>query len=104
MVRTSEKPLSQYDELWTGVYGDIQRLGPAHFHARRVVRRMLAGLDYQSVLDVGSGPGWNIAMLSEGRTLDTVVGVDVSEAAIEHTRLSGVPGEFLVHDIQQAPV
>jgi SAM-dependent methyltransferase len=96
--------LSDYNRLWTDTYGDIQRVGPAHFHARRIVKRLLRPLHYWSVLDVGSGPGWNLDLLSAGRRLDTFVGVDISEEAIRQAQNLGLGGKFLVHDIQAKPV
>ena len=37
-----------YDDLWTRVYGDIQKLGPVHRHMRRRVSAWLADLAYAS--------------------------------------------------------
>jgi SAM-dependent methyltransferase len=92
------------DHLWNDIYGDLQRVGPAHFHERRIAGRLLSGLDYRSLLDVGCGPGWNLPALCAGREVDRVVGIDISAVAIERARRSGVEGEFLVHDIQQGAV
>src|SRR5581483_4936825 len=46
-----------YDRIWDEVYGDIQDLGPTHRHMTRIIRRLLAPLEYRSVLDVGVGFG-----------------------------------------------
>lgn len=103
MIDTKQPP-SSYDNLWTDTYGDIQHVGPAHFHARRVARRLLAPLDYRSVLDVGSGPGWNVDLLCAGRAIDSFVGVDISEEAIQQAKRQGVRGEYRVHDVQHGPL
>lgn len=75
-----------YDQLWDEVYGDIQDVGPVHRHMKRMLRRLLADLEYRSVLDVGVGFGHNLPILTEGRELDRVGGLDFSERALEHVR------------------
>ncbi len=98
------KQLPDYDQLWTDTYGDLQRMGPTHYHASRIVKRLLKGLDYRSVLDVGCGPGWNLRVLKDGRVLDSIVGIDISEAAINQARRQEMEAQFLVHDIQHSPL
>lgn len=73
-----------YDSIWDEVYGDLQDLGPTHRHMARIMRRMLAPLDYDSVLDVGVGFGHNLSILTAGRQLRRLAGIDVSERAISH--------------------
>lgn len=100
----ASQQISVYDRLWTETYGDLQRVGPAHFHARRLARRLLRDLRYESVLDVGSGPGWNLELLSAGRRLAAFTGIDISAQAIRQAQQRGLPGAFFVHDIQAAPL
>jgi SAM-dependent methyltransferase len=104
MTATAKPQTADCDRLWTETYGDIQRLGPAHFHARRLTRRLLAGLEYRSVLDVGCGPGWNMNWLTAGRDLDAFAGVDISAEAIGRAQRQGLKGDFLVHDVQAGPL
>lgn len=92
------------DRLWADAYGDLQRFGPTHHHARRLARRLLAGLDYRSVLDVGCGPGWHFDLLSAGRTLDAYCGVDLSEEAVRQARRQRPGATFRVADIQTDPL
>jgi SAM-dependent methyltransferase len=73
-----------YDQIWDEVYGDLQDVGPTHRHMIRLMRRMLAPLRYDSVLDVGVGFGHNLPALTEGRTGVRVSGVDISARAVEH--------------------
>jgi SAM-dependent methyltransferase len=87
-----------YDRIWEDVYGDLQDFGPAHRHMIRIMRRMLAPLDYTSALDVGVGFGHNLPMLTEGRRLQRTVGVDISDRALAHVR-SRSAGEFHKLDI-----
>jgi SAM-dependent methyltransferase len=89
---------ADYDRMWDEVYGDLQDFGPTHRHLHRLIRRVLAGLDYESVLDVGVGFGHNLEALTHGRHLTAVAGIDVSERAVEHVA-SRWPGDFHRLDI-----
>ena len=89
-----------YDVMWTQVYGDIQRTGPVHRHMKRIVERLLAQIEYESVLDVGCGPGHNLPLLCQGRKLNRIAGIDISAWAIEQARKDG-GGEFHLLDIEQ---
>jgi SAM-dependent methyltransferase len=92
-----------YDQIWRDVYGGMQDHGPTHKHLSRLVRKELAGLDYSSVYEVGCGAGHNFALLTEGRTIDAIGGMDISEVALEQARRrSG--GEFTLGDIQTEPI
>lgn len=95
----SSSPPDSYDRCWSEVYGDLQRLGPTHRHMRRILRRMLRGLDYESVVDVGCGAGHNLPLLTEGRRLGRVCGLDVSPAALDRAREVG-DGDFVLADVQ----
>ncbi|HEY8867401.1 MAG TPA: class I SAM-dependent methyltransferase [Solirubrobacteraceae bacterium] len=77
---------AHYDQLWREAYGDMQDVGPVHFHMRRLVARMLAPLPYDSVLDVGCGAGHNLPLLCADRRLDRVAGVDLSGEALRRAR------------------
>ncbi len=87
----------RYDDLWTTSYGDMQEVGPVHRHMRRLLGRMVDGLDFRSALDVGCGAGHNRPLLAAA---DRVVGVDVSERALEQARRRA-PGEYRLLDIQE---
>jgi SAM-dependent methyltransferase len=99
MSPTGEAPYD-YDQIWTEVYGDMQRVGPVHRHLKRLLSEVLATLDYDSVLDVGCGPGGNLPLLCRGRRLDKVAGVDISPWAVEQARRN-LPGEFHVLDVEK---
>jgi trans-aconitate methyltransferase len=87
-----------YDVMWREVYGEMQDRGPVHRHMRRLLRRLLAGLDYRSVLDVGCGAGHNLPLLTEGREMERLVGVDVAEEPLARARRGR--GEFRRLDVQ----
>src|SRR6476646_3167036 len=78
-----------YDRVWTDVYGDMQTAGPVHRHLRRIVRGLLRGIDYDSALDVGCGPGHNFDLVAEGRSLQRLSGADLSSWAVEQGRRAG---------------
>lgn len=92
-------PAFDYDEIWTETYGEMQDSGPVHRHMRRLLERMLAHLDYRSALEVGCGAGHNLPLITAGRTLDRVTGVDISETALARAR-ERAPGEFVALDIE----
>jgi SAM-dependent methyltransferase len=94
-----EPSVPDYDEVWTSVYGDMQESGPVHRHLKRLVARVLDGLEYESVLDVGCGPAHNHALLTGGRPGVSFAGVDVSEVALAEAR-ARVGGTFWHGDIQ----
>ena len=93
--------IPDYDRLWKEVYGDIQDFGPVHRHMKRLLQRMLEPLDYRSVLDVGCGMGHNLPLLTEGRSLDRVAGVDFSQEALDRVRARH-RGQFIELDVEQA--
>jgi SAM-dependent methyltransferase len=90
-----------YDRVWTEVYGDLQNQGPVHRHLRFLVKKLLSQIQYDSVLDVGCGPGQNIPLLCEGRQVQRFDGADISPWALEQARQVGT-GEFHRLDIQTA--
>ena len=98
-VTHAESPaVPDYDRIWDEVYGDLQDLGPTHRHMIRLMRRVLAPLQYASVLDVGVGFGHNLPALTDGRRIERLAGIDVSERALEHVR-GRWTGEFVRADI-----
>ncbi len=99
----SQPIVPDYDEVWENVYGDIQAEGPVHRHLHRIVSKMLAGLDYKSVLDIGCGPGHNYQLLSEGHKLEEFAGTDISGVTIERAK-KAVDGQFWQSDIEQSHV
>jgi SAM-dependent methyltransferase len=97
----SSTQVPDYDRVWEEVYGDMQDVGPVHRHMKRLMRRSLAPLDYSSVLEVGVGFGHNLPVLTEGRRIERIAGIDISERALEHVRARW-SGEFEKLDIERA--
>lgn len=72
----------QYDELWSGAWGDIQRLGPVHRRQTEALLKLIAKLEVRTVLDVGCGSGDNLAALAHAMPQLELWGADVSPEAL----------------------
>jgi SAM-dependent methyltransferase len=98
MAQDATAPVS-YDDVWKDVYGDMQDVGPTHRHMRRMLRRILAGLDYYSALEVGCGAGHNLPLLRPEGSAVRVAGLDISEEALRRAR-EAFDADFELCDIQ----
>ena len=92
--------IHDYDHIWKTVYGSQQEMGPTHRHLKRIVSKLLATIEYESVLDVGCGPGDNLPLLCANRRITRITGADISRHALERARRSHA-GEFEELDIQR---
>lgn len=90
--------VADYDQMWDEVYGDLQDLGPTHRHMARIMKRMVAPLAYSSVLEIGVGLGHNLPLLTAGRRIERLAGIDVSGRALEQVR-RGWNADFYQLDI-----
>jgi SAM-dependent methyltransferase len=89
----------QYDELWSGAWGDMQSFGPVHRHALERLVTMVAELPVHSVLDVGCGSGQNLRALAASHTY-RLAGIDVSDKALERARAAVPEAELHRLDVQ----
>jgi SAM-dependent methyltransferase len=89
----------QYNELWSGAWGDMQAFGPVHRHALERLVTMVAELPVRSVLDVGCGSGQNLRALAAFRTY-RLAGIDVSDKALEKARAAVPDAELHCMDVQ----
>jgi SAM-dependent methyltransferase len=64
----------------------------------RIMKRMLAPLEYSSVLEIGVGLGHNLPLLTAGRRIERLAGIDISGRALDQVR-RGWKGEFHKLDI-----
>jgi ubiquinone/menaquinone biosynthesis C-methylase UbiE len=71
-----------YDQLWSGAWGDIQRLGPVHRRQTEELLKLIKKLDVRTVLDVGCGSGDNLAALAHAMPHLVLSGADVSPGAL----------------------
>ena len=72
----------QYDQLWSGTWGDMQRLGPVHRRQTEAILKLIANLRVHSILDVGCGSGDNLAALAQAMPQLELSGADVSPGAL----------------------
>lgn len=72
----------QYDQLWSGTWGDMQRFGPVHRHQTEEILSLIRKLEVRTVLDVGCGSGDNLAALSQAMPQLELYGADVSPEAL----------------------
>jgi 2-polyprenyl-3-methyl-5-hydroxy-6-metoxy-1,4-benzoquinol methylase len=72
----------KYDQLWSGTWGDMQRLGPVHRHQTEELIKLIAKLNVGTLLDVGCGSGDNLAALAHAIPRLALSGVDVSPGAL----------------------
>src|SRR4051812_17071961 len=91
--RTADMSSTPYDQLWLTAWGDLQRRGPVHRHAREDLVRTVASLGVRTVLDVGCGSGDNLEALAAENRYE-LTGLDVSAEALAMAKRR-VPGARL---------
>jgi 2-polyprenyl-3-methyl-5-hydroxy-6-metoxy-1,4-benzoquinol methylase len=98
------RPMSKtenYDALWRGAWGDIQRVGPVHRHMHEDLMRVVSALDVRTILDAGCGSGDALALLAATGRYE-LCGTDLSPEALELAR-ERAPGVRLeVLDVEHA--
>jgi GT2 family glycosyltransferase/SAM-dependent methyltransferase len=101
MPETDSK--AYYEDFWSRT--EDQRIyGPVGRHTRRLIRRMLLGLSYKSVLDVSCGEGTMIRELFGDRDDLRIVGTDISSAALEMARRKNPGVDFRFLDLNDGPL
>ena len=90
-----------YDLAWSA-WDDMKQFGPMSRHTRRLIWRMVAGLRFSSVLDVGCGQGSPLQDLARRRSDLELCGVDFSREAVELARRRMPDASFEVLDLTQA--
>jgi 2-polyprenyl-3-methyl-5-hydroxy-6-metoxy-1,4-benzoquinol methylase len=72
----------KYDQLWSGAWGDMQRLGPVHRRQTEALIKLVTKLNVRTVLDVGCGAGDNLAALAHALPDLVLSGADLSKEAL----------------------
>ncbi|WP_373068193.1 trans-aconitate 2-methyltransferase, partial [Gemmatimonas sp.] len=75
-----------HDEGWK-LWTDMVRYYPAGVHRRRLVRSWTSGLDIETVLDVGCGPGHLLDEMRQALPDVQLTGVDNSAATVAENRI-----------------
>ena len=91
-----------YEGIWKGVWGDMQKYGPVHRHHRRIFSGMFKKLpekDIQTIADIGCGEGSNLVFLKMQFPDAKLYGFDVSRSALDSAS-KRIDAEFSTLDIQ----
>src|SRR5687768_6043712 len=96
--------IQTYDAGWEQRWDDMKRYGPYSRHVRAWIHRLIAPLNFGSVLDAGCGQGELLTeILARYPQVRRVAGIDFSPASVNITkqRISNrCDGRFEVIDLQ----
>ncbi len=87
-----------YDTAWD-TWDDMRRHGPMSRHTRRLIWKLIADLEFRSVLDVGCGQGSLLEELARRRPGVELAGVDISARAVELANRRLPDASFSVLDL-----
>jgi len=90
-----------YDKIWKNKWGGPQDMGPTHAHSRRLAIKMISGLDFSNILDVGCGNGKNLEFLKSKFPKLQYSGVDISEEALGEARKRLPEASFYRLDVEK---
>jgi trans-aconitate methyltransferase len=92
-----------YESIWQGVWGDMQKYGPVHRHHRRLFVEMFREIptdEIATIADMGCGEGSNLAFLGTRFPQAKLYGFDISRTAIEAAS-KYVDAQFGILDFQK---
>ncbi|MCC7118946.1 MAG: class I SAM-dependent methyltransferase [Anaerolineales bacterium] len=91
-----------YESIWKGVWGGMQKYGPVHRHHRRIFSELFKSIqrdEIKTIADIGCGEGSNLLYLKVKFPGAELYGFDVSNTAIQ-TAKSNIDANFSILDIQ----
>lgn len=93
---------SNYNDIWSKMWGDVQEFGPTHTHIRRMLFSLARQCEFSSVLDAGCGNGVNMRFfLDRFPAISRIAGFDISDVALKSAEKK-CPDADLAHlDIQK---
>ncbi len=91
-----------YNAGWDAKWDDMKKYGPISRHVRRIVKSLVASLEFDSVVDVGCGQGSLLAELNSYFPGKKLYGVDVSSSAIESATQKVPEAQFFILDLEQS--
>lgn len=89
-----------YEKGWRK-WDDMKRFGPASLHNRRILKKIIAGIFFQTLCDVGCGEGSLILELKKEYPQKKFFGFDLSHQAVSFARKQAPFADFFVADIQK---
>jgi 2-polyprenyl-3-methyl-5-hydroxy-6-metoxy-1,4-benzoquinol methylase len=90
---------TRYDKRWEQIGDDVKKYGPFSRHVRRLLLIELSKLSFETVLDVGCGPGVLLHDIQNQFPNAGIFGLDFSSYVIT-TAMNNLPnGNFFVLDI-----
>jgi SAM-dependent methyltransferase len=92
---------SFYDREWADPWKDMKLYSPVARHTRRLIRKHLDRLSYESLIDIGCGSGELLRELALDTTSIAVAGIDLSSVAIDLAKRRSA-GRFHQLDIQRS--
>lgn len=102
-IRILEPDGAFYDRVWSEL-GHLDRVSPAAFHRRRLIRRLIVehAADARSILDAGSGPGQLVEDLSLHFRSASLSAADVSAHSLELTQARCPSADTFLLDLTAA--
>jgi SAM-dependent methyltransferase len=88
-----------YNLGWETKWDDMKKYGPISRHIRRMMKKLISSLEFETVLDVGCGQGSLLAELFSKFPHIKAYGVDISPVAVGLAGKRVPQGEFRVLDI-----
>jgi SAM-dependent methyltransferase len=97
------KDVSHYDHRWA-THVDIKKHGPYARHVRRLAMSLIRSLDFDSLLDVGCGPGFLIKEIYNSFQNVELVGTDISPIALRIAKQRIPDARFELLDISTGSI
>jgi SAM-dependent methyltransferase len=88
-----------YDKRWQLIGEDVKRYGPFSRHLRKILNSEISNLSFNTLLDVGCGPGLLLIDVQNIFPNSILTGLDFSKHIISVAQKKLPKGEFYVIDI-----
>ncbi|MBT7990608.1 MAG: class I SAM-dependent methyltransferase [Anaerolineae bacterium] len=90
-----------YDHAW-GEWDDMKQYGPVSRHVRRLIFKMLGGIEFASVLDVGCGVGTLLQEIKSKYPHVELAGTEYASTGLEITQSRIPDGQFSQLDLSKS--
>lgn len=91
---------NDYEKLWDGL-GDFIRFNPGARHRRRIIHKLLKDVHFNSLLEVGCGPGEILLMVYQNfPAVTSLVGADFAAKTLEENSVRMPWAHFVQLDIE----